>query len=290
MSPSCNQEWERERNVNLFPLQLNFQLFFNLVNTASFDSPEQGHRIGMRRRILLPRLSLSLESVSLSEPDISSTHLGTAFELISLSLLSSNPYNYHLTRVGGANDKGLDLRGRLLLSSSSPSTLSTKSLNNSQSHHQVLVQCKASITPIRPAIIRELEGVLSHHFPPSSSPSPEYFTSRRRRNTPAKPLGILVALNGFSKQTLNRSSESRWPLSLVHLKVARDKLRLNDQGSLEDKEIQIQVVSWNRNKAWKELVRDDEFQRERCGPTSWTSFLVCETTTDVLVEFGFTVD
>jgi len=192
-----------------------------------------------RRRILLPSLSPILPSLQ-SKP-ISSTHLGTAYELLTLSLLSSPPYNYSLIRVGGSNDRGIDLRGRSSLPPLS-STSTSKSFNSFRSI-DVLVQCKASATRIRPAIIREFEGVLQNASHQSGR----------------QPLGILVALNGFSKFTLDRSMESQWPLSLVHFKVGRGRLKLGEDGRklarFEGNE-EIEVVGWYRNHAWKELMGD----------------------------------
>ncbi|GAA5890161.1 hypothetical protein JCM16303_004216 [Sporobolomyces ruberrimus] len=170
---------------------------------------------------------------------VSTSHLGTAFELLTLDLLTSHPYYMDLVRVGGANDKGVDLRGRW-----NPSSLGTRPLRSLD----VIIQCKAERTPLRPAIIREFEGVLQNQF--------------HQRNT-TSTLGILVSLNGFSKQTINRSVEGKWPLSLVHLQVDRDKLRLDENGKLWKREREAdeteqerdrEVVSWSRNQAWKDIV------------------------------------
>jgi hypothetical protein len=100
--------------------------------------------------------------------------------------------------------------------------------------------------------MREFEGVLQNQF-------------HQNRNAPP-PLGILVSLNGFSKQTMKRSVESEWPLSLVHLRVERERLKLDDRGRLrkweENSEIDgivelepsEEVVSWSSNQSWKEVV------------------------------------
>ncbi|GAA5994054.1 hypothetical protein JCM5350_004662 [Sporobolomyces pararoseus] len=204
------------------------------------------------RRIIFP----SSAKPSVASPlKVSTSHLGTAFELVTLDLLSTHPYYMNLIRVGGANDKGVDLRGRWGLSNStarstvpslgSPSPRSSRSLD-------VIVQCKAERTSLRPSILREFEGVLQNQ-------------SHQNSSTKRLPLGILVSLNGFSAQTINRSVESRWPLSLVHLSIGRQRLRLDENGKLmkweegdrlvEGEEMaERQVVSWSRNQAWKELV------------------------------------
>ncbi|GAA5828367.1 hypothetical protein JCM5353_004809 [Sporobolomyces roseus] len=197
------------------------------------------------KRILLPILDPSIPTIQ-SKP-ISSTHLGTAYELITLSLLSSPPYDYTLVRVGGANDKGIDLRGRCTLPPPPSSSISPKSSLNSFRSLDVLVQCKSSSTLVRPAIIREFEGVLQNV---------SHQSSLRR------PMGILVALNGFSKETLNRGLESQWPLSLVHFKVARERLQLDEHGTNLPKFEGIrgeegEVIGWYRNQAWKDMMGDE---------------------------------
>ncbi|GAA5948404.1 hypothetical protein JCM3765_001408 [Sporobolomyces pararoseus] len=204
------------------------------------------------RRIIFP----STSSTSIASPlKVSTSHLGTAFELVTLDLLSTHPYYMNLIRVGGANDKGVDLRGRWNLSNlTSPLTLpslGSPSTRNSRSL-DVIVQCKAERTSLRPSVLREFEGVLQNQ-------------SHQNSTTKPLPLGILVSLNGFSTQTINRSVESRWPLSLVHLRVERERLRLDGNGKLRkwekgegfgegEETAGRQVVSWSRNQAWKEVV------------------------------------
>jgi len=75
-------------------------------------------------------------------------------------------------------------------------------------------------------------------------------------------MGILVALNGFSKETLNRGLESQWPLSLVHFKVARERLQLDEHGTNLPKFEGIrgeegEVIGWYRNQAWKDMMGDE---------------------------------
>ncbi|KAI8822916.1 uncharacterized protein EV422DRAFT_494143 [Fimicolochytrium jonesii] len=77
--------------------------------------------------------------------------IGTAFESDTIASLRS--FHMDLRRVGGANDKGVDLRGKWVLSgsagSSAPHTV------------PIIVQCKASRTPLGPKYLRELEGTLA---------------------------------------------------------------------------------------------------------------------------------
>ncbi|GAA6023466.1 hypothetical protein JCM11491_000586 [Sporobolomyces phaffii] len=120
---------------------------------------------------------------------VSTWELGTAYELATLNLLASAPYSMRLLRVGGANDRGVDLRG-----------------TSHQGRFDVVVQCKATQSRLGPAAVREFEAVL-----------------HRERS---RPLGIVASLAGFSNETLRRSFESDVPLSLVHLSAPRDALRL----------------------------------------------------------------
>ncbi|GAA5939152.1 uncharacterized protein JCM15063_004442 [Sporobolomyces koalae] len=183
----------------------------------------------MRKRIVFP--TLVPPRVEARPRIVSSSEVGTAFELAALDLLASPPHDMVLIRVGGAGDKGVDLRGRW-----HPS--------RRIGPLDVIVQCKAERAPVRPAVLRELEGVLQNEHSRHSTRS-------------GSPLGILVSLNGFSRQTLERSLESQWPLSLVHLDVDRAQLRLDlpSRRPLVDlNDSSPRVVSWTRNLAWKRLV------------------------------------
>ncbi|GAA5912054.1 Rrg7p [Sporobolomyces salmoneus] len=204
------------------------------------------------RKILLPS---ALQSGVLQSPRVSTTQLGTAYELLALELLSAHPYYMELIRVGGANDKGIDLRGRWETSLTNLSSSERKNRSRSGSGlFDVIVQCKAERSPLRPSVLREFEGVLQNQ-------ALSDFTSSRRPSTPT--VGILVSLSGFTKSTIDRSVESRWPISLVHYKIEREKLKLKENGKVDPLQRSLDnaeedVVSWNKNQAWRELVGDTD--------------------------------
>lgn len=92
----------------------------------------------------------SLESfihhTSIQKSDLSSTvYRGTLFEYTVLDALTL--LNFKLHRTGGADDKGVDLRGTWALPGSPPIT--------------VMIQCKHEAKKIGPKYIRELCGISS---------------------------------------------------------------------------------------------------------------------------------
>ncbi|BGP02877.1 hypothetical protein RTG_03001 [Rhodotorula toruloides ATCC 204091] len=138
-----------------------------------------------------------LEPVSPLAP--STTALGTAYELATAQYLSARPFNVRgLIRVGGANDKGIDLRGRWQWGL--PSKENEDSLDYDEGlfgwgkvrpvpdirqrwvedmseeevwqddedvegydllrMFEVAVQCKAEAKALGPAVVRELEGTI----------------------------------------------------------------------------------------------------------------------------------
>ncbi|GAA5821703.1 hypothetical protein JCM10212_004199 [Sporobolomyces blumeae] len=267
------------------------------------------------RRILWPDLASSdaiAPAVRARKP-VSTFHLGTAYELHTLHLLANAPYNMTLIRVGGANDRGVDLRGRWTDPSSSESAASSRDdeahlgprrrrpdpgpLLSSRWIPEVVVQCKAESKRLGPATLREFEGVLQNHHhshrrrprttPParaeatSPAPSQRVNDDDKSRDAVTRPprttaLGILVSLSGFSSSTIERAHQSSWPMCLVHFHVGIDRLRLDESGKiatttkrndrrstdldkrsspdLDDPENGIRIVSWTRNRAWKDLV------------------------------------
>ncbi|GAA5843452.1 hypothetical protein JCM3766R1_004334 [Sporobolomyces carnicolor] len=186
----------------------------------------------MRRRIISPASGI-VDRAKAARPRVSTTHLGTAYELRVENLLSREPYRMHLVRVGGASDKGIDLRGRW-----SPKQAS----NDDNRLFDVVVQCKAERGHVRPAAVREFAHVVAHH------------------ESPLPPLGILCSLNGFSREAVETSFESTQPLSLVHYNVERDRLTLIDHDRRRsarldtgDRDEDERVITWNRNPAWKRI-------------------------------------
>ena len=103
---------------------------------------------------------------------------GTAFEFRTLETL--NALGFALRRVGGSDDRGVDLRGSLSLAGQDIST-------------SVIIQCKHETKDLGPKYIRELEGALS----------------RESRGT----IGILVSNLGFTQKSLNLIQGSQQPLA-----------------------------------------------------------------------------
>ena len=86
---------------------------------------------------------------------LSTVAKGSQYELQVMQLLSH--YSFNLIRVGSSGDKGIDLRGRWLL---------TK-----ENHWvDVVVQCKNYKKPVGPCSLRELESVSKYAIGVLSSP------------------------------------------------------------------------------------------------------------------------
>lgn len=102
-----------------------------------------------------------------------------------------------LMHTGGAHDRGIDLVGWWAL----PPT-----------RIRILVQCKAEARRVAPAYVRELEGTVvraawdraAHSGADAAAPA-------------CMPIGVLVALHGFTRAALVHAQGSRVPLALVHL-------------------------------------------------------------------------
>lgn len=123
----------------------------------------------------------------------SNTSRGTLFEIACQKALSA--HNFELLRIGGRNDKGIDLAGWWY--SSSPSA--------DASRLRVHVQCKTLREPVSPAHIREFEGMLTRSKAPSSS-------------TPL--VGLFCSTSGFSsmakRQVLNNADQ---PIMLLTFSI-----------------------------------------------------------------------
>ncbi|KAJ8330074.1 hypothetical protein QVD99_003185 [Batrachochytrium dendrobatidis] len=101
---------------------------------------------------------------------ISMLHLGTHYELQSMRTLET--LGIQLRRVGGSNDRGIDLRGQWIFPTSTAS--------DSHRTIPVIVQCKAEKKPLGPSKVRELQGTLLGEFDST--------------------IAILVSLSGFTSQ------------------------------------------------------------------------------------------
>lgn len=107
----------------------------------------------------------------------STVDIGRAFELHCLRFLNEQ-LHMSLTRVGGAGDGGVDLRGWWTVPSSSTSS-SDYSASSSRPKKpeprqrlRVLGQCKAERKALGPRVVRELEGVMAHQRGRSTSSAP----------------------------------------------------------------------------------------------------------------------
>lgn len=193
----------------------------------------------------------------------STVALGTAYEHAARRALARPPF--HLTsllNVGGAGDGGVDLRGRWTWSRTpAPSAGGLLDLANGVKPYagpphasdtldlarwDALVQCKAERDRVGPATVRELEGAVlaavarSTRSPTISGPAA----------TPTSPIGILVAMNGFSAAALQHAQTSAIPLVLAHLAV-RD---VDDMVRTRGRQGDYSVVNASINRALRSLV------------------------------------
>ncbi|GAA5839058.1 hypothetical protein JCM11251_007865 [Rhodosporidiobolus azoricus] len=209
---------------------------------------------------------------------------GTAYELAVQSYLLSAPYNCtSLVRIGGAGDAGVDLRGKWGGQPVLPPPLeqpeaeevetdeSVAGLARPARRWAVVVQCKAYSKPVGPAVVRELEGVLSaeeaalistlrRHAPfPSPPSSPSYISSPPYPSSSDTPLrlppptiGFLFSLSGFSPAASTRGLTSKLPLSLCHLRPKRSEAldeaarRGIVRGVLKPEEVEVVSMTFNR--------------------------------------------
>lgn len=109
--------------------------------------------------------------------DLSTVEIGTIYENKTIECLLD--FGFQLRRVGGALDKGIDLRGNW----------------NSYRSHPVIIQCKREAKPVGPKYIRELEGTLSHESP--------------------NVIGILVSQSGFTNEAKSDFNASKSSMILV---------------------------------------------------------------------------
>lgn len=169
---------------------------------------------------------------------LSTVSLGTAYEehvLIRLTQLL--PGRVRLRRVGGAGDRGVDLRGWWHLPNEEASVDSAKS-----QRLRLIVQCKASAAvtaqkKLGPQVLREVEGVLARHqrydfdeiYGEESEGEARSTTNavKTESSSPDTPVTPLVALicssSGFSKQTNMQTNALSGPhVMLMHLPLPSD--------------------------------------------------------------------
>ncbi|KAI8921418.1 hypothetical protein DFJ77DRAFT_507072 [Powellomyces hirtus] len=120
----------------------------------------------------------------------STVHVGTSFETSTLRALAH--HSMHLRRVGGRDDRGVDLRGSLTLNARDDDP---PSASDSAAVVPVIVQCKAERAPLGPAYIRELEGTLA----------------RESIGTVA----VMASTNGFTAAAARLVFASRAPIAMA---------------------------------------------------------------------------
>ncbi|KAJ3152639.1 hypothetical protein HDU89_001332 [Geranomyces variabilis] len=110
---------------------------------------------------------------------------GTAFELLTLRMLRRHGLN--LRRVGGADDRGIDLRGQWDLCPTPRQVVPSL---------PAIVQCKDYETDrAGPALIRELEGTAARESPGT--------------------VAVFACSAGFSRAAVSAAFASRTPIALV---------------------------------------------------------------------------
>lgn len=189
-------------------------------------------------------------------PSTSSTALGTAYEHHCLRFLSSPPLSLSgLLRVGGAGDKGVDLRGWWDLPASAIGSDGMIGMeqewtrSRSRRRTPVVVQCKAESRALGPRVVRELEGVLGYEARPLSSS-----TIASAPSNGSRTVALLLSLSGFSAAATQHAAASRVPMGLIHL-----PFRYAVTGEVEEKEgmeerESSEAVSVSCNKALSELL------------------------------------
>ncbi|KND02182.1 uncharacterized protein SPPG_02671 [Spizellomyces punctatus DAOM BR117] len=196
------------------------------------------HRLVRDRTVLRSYGHTSTESLTPNVARLPSTvDVGTRFEEDTLRCLSR--YGIDLRRVGGADDKGVDLRGRWRL----PKEGGVDPALSSPGHHggflefPIIVQCKKERTKLGPKYFRELEGTLARESP----------------NT----IALLASSEGFSTKAVDLLFASRVPLALAVINSDRICVRLALNRALQElvpglmvyKNQSNELTVWYRNKS-----------------------------------------
>lgn len=202
---------------------------------------------------------------------------GTAFEHFS-SLLLNRRFGIQLQRVGGAGDRGIDLKGWWYIPSEEPKSRGKREGSEEENPNsiiqggrrkrlRVIAQCKAEAKKLGPVIIREFEGTLhraelqdrlSRNHSITSSATLETThqdqgSSRTESNddesvrTDSRIIGILLSSSGFSKQSALQAMSSPNPLLLIHLEAPDPKLHaaLTDHFEAQDQDFPSSQSSSN---------------------------------------------
>jgi hypothetical protein len=149
-------------------------------------------------------ISCSRSMSALLRRTLSSTAIGTAYELACLSFLQSS-FRMSLRRVGQANDGGVDLRGWWDL----------RSLALDATRLRIYAQCKAERRPAGPRIVRELEGTLLRRRAADAGAGPVLDSENLPETWPV--VGALCAQSGFSTRALLYFNTSPLPMLLLQI-------------------------------------------------------------------------
>ncbi|KAG5653740.1 hypothetical protein H0H81_010997 [Sphagnurus paluster] len=156
--------------------------------------------------------------VNTSNPLLSTTYKGTAFEERARRVLQAN-LSMSLRRVGGKSDGGIDLLGWWWL----PRLRSTDP-SDPRRRIRVYAQCKAEKKKLGPKYAREMEGVFMRHIPtPSQALSPhdclpdELCPQGVKTQTIYPSVALLISESPFTKATVLHTLSSPVPFFLLHL-------------------------------------------------------------------------
>jgi hypothetical protein len=154
---------------------------------------------------------------------LSSTAIGTAYEMATLAWLTAHPpLDMELKRMGGKGDGGIDLQGWWNIPSSAQSRCDRL---------RIIIQCKGEIKQIGPNILRELEGTLraeeEYKMGSTELKGLEEGVERYSNELDGQPcVAMLVCQSGFSPATLRRAFNSECPTALMHLSPLLTKEQL----------------------------------------------------------------
>lgn len=147
----------------------------------------------------VPQTHGSLEDfihhASLNRLDLTSTvYRGTLYEYTVLETLSTL-YGFQLYRTGGADDRGIDLRGTWRLPTvPTSSNAATDHATLSEDVKRVVIQCKHEAKKIGPRHVRELNGIARGPDTLSILVSSSTFTEKARQALMTSPNPICLAV------------------------------------------------------------------------------------------------
>lgn len=166
--------------------------------------------------------------------DASTVARGTAFEHSS-SLLLDRRFGIQLQRVGGAGDRGIDLRGWWYIPQKKDPGIKSRGAEDKEVGRRrrlrIIAQCKAEAKKLGPVIIREFEGTLHRaelqdrsssrttSFPSEETQGSEPSPEESDFLTDSRIIGVLLSASGFSKQSALQALSSPSPLLLIHLEA-----------------------------------------------------------------------